>query len=134
MVLTLPVLGHNVSMVEYEYLVLSFGREVGRGDIRRQLTEHAEYGRWELERTRHLLRRAHADLVAAPHHPAAPLDERLGLRGASHDAAPARQQLCSSRSSTRVPKCSDSTGTRSSMPWNIGAKSRSAGSRSGANP
>jgi hypothetical protein len=52
MVLTLPVLGHNVAMVEYEYLVLSFGREVGRGDIRRQLTEHAEYGRWELERTR----------------------------------------------------------------------------------
>jgi hypothetical protein len=51
MVLTLPVVGHNVSMVEYEYLVLSFGREVGRGDIRRQLTEHAEYGRWELERT-----------------------------------------------------------------------------------
>ena len=39
-------------MVEYEYLVLSFGREVGRNDIRRQLTEHAEYGRWELERTR----------------------------------------------------------------------------------
>ena len=39
-------------MVEYEYLVLSFGRDVGRGDIRRQLTEHAEYGRWELERTR----------------------------------------------------------------------------------
>ena len=38
-------------MVEYEYLVHSFGREVGRGDIRRQLTEHAEYGRWELERT-----------------------------------------------------------------------------------
>ncbi len=52
MVSTLPVLGHNVAMVEYEYLVLSFGRDVGRGDIRRQLTEHAEYGRWELERTR----------------------------------------------------------------------------------
>jgi Family of unknown function (DUF5703) len=52
MVLTLPVLGHNVSVVEYEYLVLSFGREVRRADIRRQLTEHAEYGRWELERTR----------------------------------------------------------------------------------
>ena len=49
--LTLPVLGHNVVMVEYEYLVLSFGREVGRGDIRRQLTEHAEYGRWQLDRT-----------------------------------------------------------------------------------
>jgi hypothetical protein len=52
MVLTLPVLGHNVAMVEYEYLVLSFGREVDRADIRRTLTEHAEYGRWELARTR----------------------------------------------------------------------------------
>lgn len=39
-------------MVEYEYLVLSFGREVDRADIRRTLTEHAEYGRWELARTR----------------------------------------------------------------------------------
>ena len=39
-------------MVEYEYLVLSFGRQTDRADIRRTLTEHAEYGRWELARTR----------------------------------------------------------------------------------
>ena len=39
-------------MVEYEYLVLSFGRDTNRADIRRTLTEHAEYGRWELARTR----------------------------------------------------------------------------------
>ncbi len=39
-------------MVEYEYLVLSFGRGTDRADIRRTLTEHAEYGRWELARTR----------------------------------------------------------------------------------
>ncbi len=39
-------------MVEYEYLVLSFGRDTNRADIRRALTEHAEYGRWELARTR----------------------------------------------------------------------------------
>ena len=39
-------------MAEYEYLVLSFGRDTDRADIRRKLTEHAEYGRWELERTR----------------------------------------------------------------------------------
>ena len=39
-------------MAEYEYLVLSFGRDTDRADIRRRLTEHAEYGRWELERTR----------------------------------------------------------------------------------
>ena len=49
---TLLALAHNVAMVEYEYLVLSFGREVERADIRRTLTEHAEYGRWELARTR----------------------------------------------------------------------------------
>jgi hypothetical protein len=52
MVETLPLLAHNVAMVEYEYLVLSFGREVDRSDIRRTLTDHAEYGRWELARTR----------------------------------------------------------------------------------
>ena len=43
---------HNGSMVEYEYRVLSFGRDTRRGDIRRELTEHAEYGHWELHRTR----------------------------------------------------------------------------------
>lgn len=39
-------------MSEYEYRVLSFSRDVGRGEIRRALTEHAEYGHWELHRTR----------------------------------------------------------------------------------
>ncbi|MBR7742266.1 hypothetical protein KC207_03035 [Phycicoccus sp. BSK3Z-2] len=39
-------------MADYEYLVLNFGRETDRSDIRRALTEHAEYGRWELARTR----------------------------------------------------------------------------------
>ena len=33
-----------------------------------------------------------------------------------------------------MPNWSDSTGTRSSMPWNSDAKSRSGGSRSGENP
>lgn len=41
-----------MAVVEYEYLVLSFGRDSTRADIRRALTEHAEYGRWELARTR----------------------------------------------------------------------------------
>jgi hypothetical protein len=45
-------MAHNVSMVEYEYRVLVFGRETRRGDIRRALTEQAEYGHWELHRTR----------------------------------------------------------------------------------
>ncbi|WP_035932251.1 DUF5703 family protein [Knoellia aerolata] len=39
-------------MVEYEYRVMVFGRDTRRGDIRRELTEHAEYGHWELHRTR----------------------------------------------------------------------------------
>ena len=39
-------------MADYEYLVLSFGRDTDRSDIRRALTDHAEYGRWELARTR----------------------------------------------------------------------------------
>jgi len=39
-------------MVEYEYRVLSFHRDTAKGDIRRVLAEHAEYGHWELHRTR----------------------------------------------------------------------------------
>ncbi|MCE1178705.1 MAG: DUF5703 family protein [Micrococcales bacterium] len=38
-------------MVEYEYRVVRFGRDSSRADIRAALTEHAEYGRWELYRT-----------------------------------------------------------------------------------
>lgn len=41
-----------MSVADYEYLVLSFGRDVERSDIRRTLTDHAEYGHWELARTR----------------------------------------------------------------------------------
>jgi hypothetical protein len=39
-------------MLEYEYRVLSFPRNVPRSDIRRTLADHAEYGHWELHRTR----------------------------------------------------------------------------------
>lgn len=39
-------------MVEYEYRVLSFGRGTSRSDIRQALGEAAEYGHWELHRTR----------------------------------------------------------------------------------
>lgn len=39
-------------MVEYEYRVLKFGKDVSRADIRKTLADHAEYGRWELHRTR----------------------------------------------------------------------------------
>ena len=39
-------------MAEYETWRLDFPRGSSRGDVRRVLTEHAEYGRWELARTR----------------------------------------------------------------------------------
>lgn len=37
---------------EYEIRVLDFTRDVARADMRRRLTEDAEYGQWELFRTR----------------------------------------------------------------------------------
>jgi hypothetical protein len=40
------------SMIDYEYRVLEFPRTFSRADARRLLTEHAEYGRWELSRVR----------------------------------------------------------------------------------
>ncbi|HET7302984.1 MAG TPA: DUF5703 family protein [Segeticoccus sp.] len=39
-------------MVEYEYHVVTFPRGSTRGEVRRVLTEHAEYGHWELSRVR----------------------------------------------------------------------------------
>jgi hypothetical protein len=35
---------------EYEYRVLTLPRQSSRADVRKLLTEHAEYGRWELMR------------------------------------------------------------------------------------
>jgi hypothetical protein len=35
---------------EYEYRVLQVPRQTSRSDVHRLLTEHAEYGRWELMR------------------------------------------------------------------------------------
>lgn len=39
-------------MTEYEYQVLTFPRDVERSVVRQTLTDHAEYGHWELARTR----------------------------------------------------------------------------------
>jgi hypothetical protein len=39
-------------MAEYSYLVLYLPRGMPRDDARRILTNHAEYGRWELARLR----------------------------------------------------------------------------------
>jgi hypothetical protein len=41
------------SMIEYEYRVMTFGRQVSREEARRALVEAAEHGDWELTRTRH---------------------------------------------------------------------------------
>ena len=40
------------SSAHYETRVLTLPRRSSRGDVRRLLTEHAEYGRWELARLR----------------------------------------------------------------------------------
>ena len=40
------------AMVEYEYRVLQLPGAVSRADVRALLTEHAEYGQWELARVR----------------------------------------------------------------------------------
>ena len=37
-------------MTEYEYRVLSLPRSTSRNEVRRLLTDHAEYGHWELAR------------------------------------------------------------------------------------
>jgi len=39
-------------MAEYSYLVLHLPREASRDVVRRILTDHAEYGHWELARMR----------------------------------------------------------------------------------
>jgi hypothetical protein len=39
-------------MAEYSYLVLYLPRGMPRDDARRILTDHAEYGHWELARSR----------------------------------------------------------------------------------
>ncbi|RCV50152.1 DUF5703 family protein [Marinitenerispora sediminis] len=39
-------------MLEYEYQELRFPRGTSRNATRQALTDHAEYGRWELARVR----------------------------------------------------------------------------------
>jgi hypothetical protein len=39
-------------MVEYEYRVLQLPRTLSRAESKRLLTDHAEYGQWELSRVR----------------------------------------------------------------------------------
>lgn len=39
-------------MTEYEYRILTFDRRTPKAAARQAVREHAEYGRWELERTR----------------------------------------------------------------------------------
>jgi hypothetical protein len=44
--------GGPAPAAEYEYRVLTIPRGTSRTEARRMLTEHAEYGRWELARVR----------------------------------------------------------------------------------
>ena len=39
------------SAAHYEYRLVTFDRSTSRADARALLTDHAEYGRWELART-----------------------------------------------------------------------------------
>ena len=39
----------------YEFRVVTLPRTASRGEVRRLLTDEAEYGRWELARTSHYL-------------------------------------------------------------------------------
>jgi Family of unknown function (DUF5703) len=41
-----------MEMAEYSYKVLYLPRDIPRDDARRILTDHAEYGHWELARMR----------------------------------------------------------------------------------
>jgi len=43
---------HNVLMAEFSYLTLYLPRGTSRDAARRILTDHAEYGNWELSRLR----------------------------------------------------------------------------------
>ena len=40
---------------EYEYRLLTMSRGSSRNEVRRVLTDHAEYGRWELARVQVLM-------------------------------------------------------------------------------
>jgi hypothetical protein len=39
------------AMTEYEYRVLTFDRRTSRAEVRQEVREHTEYGRWELARS-----------------------------------------------------------------------------------
>ncbi|MFC6707032.1 DUF5703 family protein [Flexivirga alba] len=39
-------------MTEYEFRVLTFPRDMSRSEVRQAITDQAEYGHWELARSR----------------------------------------------------------------------------------
>jgi Family of unknown function (DUF5703) len=47
-----PPIAHNVPMAEFSYLVIYLPRDTTRDAARQILTDHAEYGHWELARLR----------------------------------------------------------------------------------
>lgn len=48
----MPSTSASTSAAQFETRVLTLPRESSRHDVRRLLTDHAEYGRWELARLR----------------------------------------------------------------------------------
>ncbi len=48
----LPVPPPTAASGDYEYRLLTIPRATSRAEARRLLTEHAEYGHWELARVR----------------------------------------------------------------------------------
>lgn len=40
------------AMTEYEFRVLTFPRDMSRSDVRQAIADQAEYGHWELARSR----------------------------------------------------------------------------------
>jgi hypothetical protein len=41
-----------IAMTEYEFRVLTFPRDMSRSEVRQAITDQAEYGHWELARSR----------------------------------------------------------------------------------
>jgi len=102
-------------VADYEYLVLNFGREVQRSDIRRTLTDHAEYGHWELARTR-----------TPPPHRRAP----VGTAGAANARRPRVATAGRAGAATPWPAAAGTTATTSP-----GTRARTAaGAPAGAAP
>src|SRR5699024_5793504 len=115
----------------YEFRVLTLPATTRRADLRQLLTDEAVYGRWEL--ARHRIYTGGARKVWLRRQ-IIRVRRTLTRRAPVPSSRLIGPQLGRNPASTRTPNCTDSTGTRSSTPWNMPAKSSSGGSGSCANP